>query len=134
VIEDLKQKWARGGRILAVDDELIVLDTIRRGLERVGFSVETVSKESEFFEVINQANADYSAAIVDIMMPDIVFEEMFEALRSRFPQMPILVSSGYSEIDIEGILGDDALVRFLTKPYRIDELVKAITVHGEEPS
>jgi signal transduction histidine kinase/ActR/RegA family two-component response regulator len=134
VIEDLKQKWARGGRILAVDDELIVLDTIRRGLERVGFSVETVSKESEFFEVINQANADYSAAIVDIMMPDIVFEEMFEALRSRFPQMPILVSSGYSEIDIEGILGDDALLRFLTKPYRIDELVKAITVHGEEPS
>ena len=134
VIGNWKRTSAREGRILAVDDELIVLDTIRRGLERAGFSVEAVSKESEFFEAISQANANYSAAIVDIMMPDIVFEEMFEALRSRFPQMLILVSSGYSEIDTEGILGDDAFVRFLTKPYRIDALLKAIAVHGEEPS
>lgn len=133
-LENSKQGLVRGAKILAVDDELIVLDTIRRGLERAGFSVDTVSKESEFFEVMSQEKADYSAAIVDIMMPDIVFEEMFAALRNRFPKMPILVSSGYSNIDTQGILGDDSLVRFLTKPYRVDALLKAISVHEEKPS
>ena len=120
----------RGKKLLAVDDELIVLDTIRRGMEREGYRVDTASRESEFLELLEGVDLDYCAAIVDIMMPDIVFEEMFVALRTRLPDLPILVSSGYSNANIEEILGDDPLVGFLTKPYRVNALVEAINNFG----
>ena len=120
----------RGNKLLAIDDELIVLDTIRRGMEREGYRVDTASRESEFLELLEGVDLDYCAAIVDIMMPDIVFEEMFVALRARLPNLPILVSSGYSNANIEDILGDDPLVGFLTKPYRVNALVEAINNFG----
>jgi hypothetical protein len=55
---------------------------------------------------------------------------MFIALRSRLPNLPILVSSGYSNANIEEILGDDPLVGFLKKPYRVNALVEAINNFG----
>ena len=129
----LKKSSRRSGKLLAIDDELIVLDTIRRGMEREGYRVDTVSTESEFFALLEDSDLDYSAAIVDIMMPDIVFEEMFDALRRRVPDLPILVSSGYSNANIEEILGDDPLVGFLSKPYRVTALVEAISSFGATP-
>ena len=123
---DAKGATAQKGRILVVDDELIVLDTIQRGLERRGFSVDVVSRDSEFLNVMSEPKVVYSAAIVEMMMSSIAFDEAFEVLRSRFPKIPILLSSGYSDIDTDGIFGDDALVRFLAKPYSVDALLEAI--------
>jgi len=123
----------RGGRILAVDDELIVLDTIRRGLTRAGYEVDTACNQSEFLELMENLEGEYSAAILDIMMPDIVFEEMLEDLRTNFPKMPILVSSGYSNLDIKQFLDTDELLGFLTKPYRVHELLEAIVSFGAVP-
>lgn len=129
-VPGLKKGSKRNEKLLAIDDELIVLDTIRRGMEREGYRVDTASSESEFLELLEGMDLDYCAAIVDIMMPDIVFEEMFIALRSRLPNLPILVSSGYSNANIEEILGDDPLVGFLKKPYRVNALVEAINNFG----
>ena len=116
----------RREKVLVVDDELIVLDTIRRGLSRAGYFVDTASNEAELHELMQVPDRDYAAAILDIMMPDIVFEKAFDDLRLRFPRMPILVSSGYSDFGTEELLVNDDLVKFLTKPYRVGELVEAL--------
>ena len=116
----------RREKVLVVDDELIVMDTIRRGLSRAGYFVDTASNEAELHELMQVPDRDYAAAILDIMMPDIVFEKAFDDLRLRFPRMPILVSSGYSDFGTEELLVNDDLVKFLTKPYRVGELVEAL--------
>lgn len=116
----------QGARILVVDDELIVLDTIRRGLRRVGYIVDTARNESELDELMQVPNVEYASAILDIMMPELVFEKAFEDLRLRFPRMPILVSSGYSDIGTEEFLANDAFVRVLAKPYRVGQLVDVL--------
>jgi DNA-binding NtrC family response regulator len=112
---------------------LIVLDTIRRGLTRAGYEVDTACNQSEFLELMENLEGEYSAAILDIMMPDIVFEDMLEDLRTNFPKMPILVSSGYSNLDIKQFLDTDELLGFLTKPYRVHELLEAIVRFGAVP-
>ena len=65
-------------------------------------------------------------AIVDIMMPDLLFEEVVEALRDRFPKIPILVSSGYSNIDIKESIKEIERTAILTKPYRVEQLLAAV--------
>jgi len=130
---DAKGAAAQGRKVLVVDDELIVLDTIRRGLERQGFSVDVASMDSEFRNLMSEPKVVYSAAIVDMMMSSIDFDEIFKVLRSRFPGIPIILSSGYSDIDTDEIFGDDALVRFLAKPYGVDALLEAIAALEGDP-
>lgn len=113
-------------KVLVIDDELIVLDMIRRGLSRVGYGVDTANNESELLELMQAPAGEYTAAILDIMMPDIVFEKAFEELRSRFPGIRIVVSSGYSDFETEEFLDKDALVKVLNKPYRVDQLIGAL--------
>jgi DNA-binding NtrC family response regulator len=128
------KKWElRRGRVLAIDDELIVLDTIRRGLGRAGYRVDTVSNQRDFSSLLESGEQEYAAAIIDIMMPDIIFEEMFEVLRQRFPTMPILISSGYTDLDLRELMKEEEHVMFLTKPYRVGDLLEAIGEVGAVP-
>ena len=113
-------------KVLVIDDELIVLDMIRRGLSRVGYGVDTANNESELLELMQAPAGEYTAAILDIMMPDIVFEKAFEELRARFPGIRIVVSSGYSDFETEEFLDKEALVKVLNKPYRVDQLIGAL--------
>jgi signal transduction histidine kinase/ActR/RegA family two-component response regulator len=113
-------------KVLVIDDELIVLDMIRRGLSRVGYGVDTANNESELLELMQAPAGEYTAAILDIMMPDIVFEKVFEELRARFPKIRIVVSSGYSDFETEEFLDKEALVKVLNKPYRVDQLIGAL--------
>ena len=116
----------RSGRILVVDDEPIVLDTIRRGLRQSGYEVDTARARGEFLDLLNGVPHDYVVAIVDIMMPDLLFEEVVKALRDRFPRIPILVSSGYSNIDITESIKDMKQIAVLAKPYRLASLLAAV--------
>jgi len=124
---------ACAGRILVVDDELIVLDVARRGLELAGYAVDTASNKAELDELVTRSESDYSVAIVDIMMPDIIFGEMFQSLRSRFPGLGILISSGHSDVDLRKTIKNLDHIGFLTKPYRVDSLVKAVEAMGVVP-
>ena len=54
-------------------------------------------------------------------MPGFSGEQTLRALRDRSPDLPIIIMSGYSE----SALKDDS-VRFLPKPFRLDELIKAV--------
>ena len=121
------------GRILAIDDELIVLDTVRRGLEHAGYTVDTAVKRAELEEFLEWRGSDYSAVIIDIMMPDISFEETFEHLRLHFPGIAILISSGHSDIDLHEMVKDAKRVAFLTKPYRVEDLVRSVERLGITP-
>ena len=123
----------RLGKILVVDDELIVLDTIRRGLRRAGYEVDTASDKAGFRQLIESAEKEFSAAIIDVMIPDIAFDDMFESLRSRFPEMPIIISSGYSDLDHWDKFSNEKLVSFLTKPYRVESLLAEISRFGAIP-
>lgn len=121
------------GRILVIDDELIVLDTIRRGLQHAGYAVDTAVTISELEKFLEWHGSDYSAVILDIMMPDINFVETFEDLRLRLPGIAILISSGHSDINLSETVKGAKNVAFLTKPYRVEALIRAVEGLGVLP-
>jgi PAS domain S-box-containing protein len=78
---------------LLVDDELAILDTCRRILERSGqFAVDTASSGKEALEQIHAKT--YDAIVSDYQMEDIDGLELLKTIRQEFPDLPFIIFSG----------------------------------------
>ena len=110
-------------RILAVDDELNILELIKLYLEREGYQIETVDRGEEALTRLSQFNPDL--VILDLMMPDMDGYEVCRQIRSK-SNIPILMLTARKE-DVDKIIGlemgaDD----YLTKPFNPRELIARI--------
>jgi two-component system, OmpR family, alkaline phosphatase synthesis response regulator PhoP len=110
-------------RILAVDDELNILELVKLYLTREGYQVETISRGNEALAKTLQINPDL--VILDLMMPGMDGLEVCRQIRGK-SNVPILMLTARKE-DIDKIVGlemgaDD----YLTKPFNPRELIARI--------
>ena len=66
--------------------------------------------------------------LLDLNMPRSGGEETLGALRAEAPEIPVLLSSGDDETGVSSRIGDDAHAAFLAKPYRDEQLLRALAV------
>jgi PAS domain S-box-containing protein len=120
-------KDSRGNlKILVMDDEPMVLETIGEMLEALGHSAgladsgETVIK---MYEEALEAGEPYDFLILDLTVPGgIGGEETLKTLRSRHPDVKAFVSSGYSNNPIMANHERFGFVGVIAKPYHLDQL------------
>jgi len=110
-------------KILAVDDELNILELVRLYAEREGFTVETVSSGKKALSALHRFKPDL--IVLDLMLPDIDGFEICRTIRAK-SKVPILMLTARKE-DTEKIVGlelgaDD----YLTKPFNPRELIARI--------
>jgi CheY-like chemotaxis protein len=122
---------ARSGRILLVEDEILIQMLAVDQLESLGFKVETAASATEAMNKI-RLNGDLEAAIVDLGLPDRKGDVLIGEMRAIFPSMPIVVASGYGEADAQKRFGTDARMTFLAKPYATDQLKAALAALNVE--
>ncbi|MCC6797748.1 MAG: response regulator [Candidatus Hydrogenedentes bacterium] len=122
-----------GKTILVVDDEEIVLNVGRHGLERAGYNVLTASSGADAIEIFRERHEEIGLIILDMTMPRMSGEETFRALREIQGDARIVVSSGYSRSDAALRFDAESIEDFLQKPYRTTELVALITKVFEQP-
>lgn len=107
-------------KILVVDDEEIVLNTIRFHLESEGHLVITSADGREAIELIRNEEPD--VIILDIMMPFMSGLELLEMVKSENKNIPAILISALDEIEVIetslSIGADD----FIIKPVNMDEL------------
>jgi two-component system response regulator MprA len=108
-------------RILVVDDDKAVRDSLRRSLEFHDYDVETAADGAEALFRIPMINPD--AVIMDVMMPRLDGVEATRALREADNQVPILVLTARDAVNdrVEGL--DAGADDYLTKPFALDELL-----------
>ncbi len=111
--------------ILVVDDEPVVRRVAQRVLERAGYRVLLAENGREALRLVGDGNGEVKLVLLDLTMPELSGEETFELLRARTPQLPVIMTSGYSE-ETSTHLTDRGLAGFLEKPYAADELITAI--------
>lgn len=107
--------------ILLADDEPMVLKIATRLLEFFEHEVVPATDGVEAIEVL-RSRKDIDVAILDHSMPRMTGIEALAELRSFLPELPVLISSGLSHLDIE-----DPNVVQLQKPYRIEALEGALS-------
>ncbi len=118
---------ARGsGVVLLVDDEEIVLTVARTMLTQLGYTVLTAESGARALELYRANHSQIDLVFLDVMMPGIDGRECARRLRSEFPQVRILLTSGYLPETIE--TGSPRIDGFplLNKPYQLTDLSQVV--------
>lgn len=108
-------------RILVVDDDRAVRDSLRRSLEFNGYTVELATDGAEALARAPQIQPD--AIVMDVMMPRLGGLDATRALRTAGNDVPILVLTARDAVSdrVDGL--DAGADDYLTKPFALEELL-----------
>lgn len=112
------------GKILIVEDEKKIADTLKFGLGEIGFSVETAYDGQVGIHLFGAGNFDL--VILDINLPGINGYELCKIIRTKDQHIPILMltSMGTLNDKIEGY--DSGADDYMVKPFEFKELLLKI--------
>ena len=111
--------------ILIVDDEDVVLRMAQSTLERYGYQVLVAVNGREAVDIFKQQPDRVALVLLDMTMPVLSGEETLHELKRIRPNVRVIASSGYNEVEAlrrfgQGVRG------FLQKPYRAAQLAEKI--------
>lgn len=109
-------------RILAVDDESIILDSFRKILVVAGYSIDTVEKGSEALGLI--LKNDYDFVFTDLKMPEMDGLEVTKAVKHLRPDIDVIVITGYASIETAVETMKYGAMDYVQKPFTEDELIE----------
>jgi signal transduction histidine kinase/CheY-like chemotaxis protein len=122
-----KAETPEGAVVLLVDDEELVRSALSRVLEHAGLEVLTASDGAEALEAFDAARDRIDLVILDLDMPVMNGEQAFVELRERKKDVPVLISSGFSNPEREAELVEAGVDGVLRKPYDAATLLSAVS-------
>ncbi|MES2711504.1 MAG: ATP-binding protein [Pseudomonadota bacterium] len=111
--------------VLLVDDEPLIRRLAERTLTAAGHRVTLAEDAEAALEALPEGAIPPDLLLTDISMPGMDGVELAHQLQRRFPELRVLLASGYSE-RLLGLDLDAARLRLLAKPYRSAELAEAV--------
>jgi CheY-like chemotaxis protein len=124
----------RAGTVLVVDDEPVVRSVACRLLRRLGLECLTAEDGLQAIEIYRERGDDISMILLDLTMPHMDGRETLKELRALNPDARVILSSGYSSIDVMPSLEDERPNGFIQKPYTEAALERAlVSAQGCEP-
>jgi len=116
------------GRILVVDDELVVRRVLARSLELDGYEVETIESVADAIRIAGENAPDL--VLSDVRMPDASGIDLCRRLPGACGwEVPVILLSGLGARD-DILAGFDAGARdYILKPWREDELLAKVRLH-----
>jgi ActR/RegA family two-component response regulator/glycine cleavage system H lipoate-binding protein len=111
-------------RILAVDDEAVVLDSFRRILVLEGFNIDTVQSGPEALSLVRRN--DYDFVFTDLKMPIMDGVEVVKAVKHLRPDVDMVVITGYGTIETAVETMQNGACEYVQKPFSADELAEFV--------
>jgi CheY-like chemotaxis protein len=106
--------------ILAVDDDQLVLNNTAAILEDGGHRVLQAVSGRQALQILAEEKVDL--LVTDYAMPEMTGAQLADAVRKGWPELPVLMVSGYAELPDGAAIG----VPRLAKPFREDQLARAV--------
>ncbi len=116
------------GGILLVDDEEIIRDIGKNLLEESGYRVYSAVDGEHALEVYERERENIRLVILDMIMPGMGGKETLVQLKKSYPDIRVLISSGFHKEGTAGELKQLGAKGFLQKPYLRQELCRAVAV------
>ena len=105
------------GTVLVIDDEQLVRSVLKDMLAAMGFEVQEADSGAAGLKLLEHLVPEPVLVVVDLSMPSMSGAEVMNTIRSKRPHLPIILTSGYGEID--AIEWADV---FLPKPFTFSSL------------
>jgi CheY-like chemotaxis protein len=109
-------------RILLVDDEIQLLDTITQILEKKGYQVKGISDPLEALNTFKKTSGQFDLIISDVTMPHMTGMQLAREIKIINPGIPIILCSGFGSIITREQIDDLGVNDFITKPVNKIEL------------
>ena len=109
-------------RILAVDDEPVILDSFRKILVLEGYSIDTVESAEEALGLVRQN--DYDFVFTDLKMPGMDGLDLTKAVKHLRPDIDVVVITGYGTIETAVETMRFGAMNYVEKPFTADELAE----------
>ena len=116
------------GRVFIVDDDELVRKTVGLVLKHDGYDVIEAADGEEAIAVIERSPAGFSAQaiICDIHLPKVNGHDLIAFIREKLPTVPVIVLTGYPDVQGAASLFKQGVVDYLIKPGRADTLLDAV--------
>jgi DNA-binding NtrC family response regulator len=111
-------------KILVVDDDAIVIKSCKRILEVESFEVHSVSSADHALEELKKY--EFDLLLIDVKMPKHDGLYLMREIKKNWPEIPIIVMSGYPTPETIADVMKLGATLFIPKPFRPDELIKSI--------
>jgi DNA-binding response OmpR family regulator len=119
-----------GSRILVVEDDQAIAANLVRALHSVGHEVTSASTMSEARAVISVGSGtDFDLILLDLGLPDGDGADLCRELRANGSQASVIMLTARAD-EIDVVMGlDSGAVDYLTKPFRLAELLARVRAH-----
>lgn len=117
------------GRVLIIDDEAEIRRNLTVGLTQEGYSVVACPDGISAIHELNQAREKgiaYDYLVTDIFMPDIDGLKILKVIKNQYPDLPVLVITGFGDERLMLTALSEHNTGYLDKPFEISELVGAL--------
>ena len=115
---------AKKGKILLVEDEAAVRESVRDWLVDSGYDVECVETGEEALERVDKE--DFGVLVLDLRLPGIDGLQVFEQAKGLKPGTKGIMITAYPSIETRDKARRLGLLDYLPKPFRIEDLEKVI--------
>jgi PAS domain S-box-containing protein len=113
-------------RILLVDDEEAIVETVKQMLDRLGYIVVPRTSSIEALETFRKDPDGFDLVITDLTMPRMTGAEFTKELMRLRPDIPIILCTGYSELMGEEEAKAMGIREFFKKPIRSQKMLEKI--------
>ena len=118
-------------RLLVVEDEHRIANSIKKGLEQERYAVDIAYSGTDGYDLA--ASEDYDLIILDLMLPDLDGLEICRKLRQQKNHTPILILTAKSQISDKVIGLNSGADDYLSKPFSFEELLARVRALSRRP-
>ncbi len=118
--------WRGHGTVLLADDEEGVRIVAAEILEECGFTVLSAANGQEAVSLFHAHAGNIAAVVLDLTMPVMGGREAFQRIRQIRPDVPVILSSGYTEQDASSRFGGANPTGFIQKPFGPSDVLRAL--------
>lgn len=114
--------WHGNGTVLLVEDEVQVASVAKAMLEALGFTVIEALNGRDALAWYHKNASEIRLVLTDIGMPVMDGYTLFRELKTLKPDLPIIISSGFGDMVVNGRIANEEVSGLVSKPYRFDQL------------
>jgi len=112
-------------RVLLADDNTELREMFRDFLHMLGYQVTTALDGHHALEIFQNEEQNFDLLISDIVMPRVGGIELVEMIRSKDQKLPVILMSGFSDIDMESSCSH-LNASFIAKPINFEKLERML--------
>ena len=112
--------------ILVVDDETVMVDSIRIGLESLGYQVLEANSVKQALYQLHRGDHKIDLVVTDYLMPTMNGLDLLTAIRESHPTLPVILMTAYAQTSLVIEAMRNHCDSFIEKPFSLDQLVAEI--------